>query len=266
MILYQGKVKLEIEHTDRKHDYLVSKLLPKGIWTDPVPKSGVTSYLNVIPKFLLQWSANEASGYWLSQLRDGLTEDKWEETYDEARYAHRAKADAGKSRGTDLHAVVEKWLTDPTYQPEDDPEVKPEVFKLFFIFREWWNESKYEPIGIETPCYSLSLDYCGKCDVIAKTPKGKIILGDVKSSKSGVYLENFYQLGGYALALLEEGTIKQIDDLFILNPHVVKEKIMQPVYASHFGMSVEDAIRGFSYCKTLTDNLKENELKFKQRS
>jgi hypothetical protein len=255
--LYDGTVRLNVNHDRKQHLYLVSKLLPNNVWTEPVAKEGVSGYLKVIPKYLEQWTANVASQTWLGALKSGLEKNKWQETYDTARFAYKEVSNAGKNKGTDFHDAMEMFLKDEDVEPDEN------IQELFHIFANWWEASEWEALEVELPVYSLREDYCGKADLLARTPAGKTVLCDLKSTKSGVYLENFYQLGGYALAIMEENPEIEIDDLAILNPNVVNADGLKPVVASHFGMSVTDAIRGFSLCKLLTDDLNKNQLRFK---
>lgn len=262
--LYNGDERLTVDHSKIRHRYLIEHKLPDGQWTEPTIIEGVTNYLKVIPKDLMFWSAGVASQYWVDLLLSGeeLTLSKSEvfEHHLAAKAEHTRLSGKGKNKGTDYHTLMEYYFNDPKKYLHEFGKATPEVRKLVDRTVVWWENSGWTLIGCETGVYSRQLGYGGKIDLEAITATGKRVVCDFKSTKlsrmapNGVYLEYFFQEGGYALPRREEGI--EIDDLVILNPnHVDAAGDMLPVYASTMDMAVEDAIHAFTICKTLTDTI-----------
>lgn len=210
--IYDDKIRFSFE--DKGHKYTVSHKVDE-VWGTPVPVTGVTTVCSVISKdALVQWSANEASAYFVNNLK---TLDDLALIASEAKNAHRKKADLGKAHGSVGHALVEKLLKG---QPIDKI-LSDEARSVQTAFLKWQEDFKPEVLQNEYPFYSLTSNYAGTCDLIANI-NDKLTLVDFKTTNrsrynpDGIYAENFCQLGGYLIGL-EEMLGLEFEEAMIVN-------------------------------------------------
>lgn len=243
MDIYDGSVRLGF--SDTGHRYAVSKKVGE-LWTPPEPVVGTTTVTSVISKpALMLWPLREAISH-LEQYK-GHKIDK--SLLDAAYGAHKAKSQKGKDAGTVGHALVEALLLDKEYEvPEEQKDEAESVRKAFELWRE---DFVPEVLHTEQMFYSLTHQFAGTCDLVAKIG-GKLTIVDYKTTNpsyynpDGIYAENFAQLGAYALGI-EEMLGLEIEEAEIVNlPKNGKEYKVKSL--SDLGMSLTDAKLYFLYC------------------
>lgn len=271
-ILYGGDVKISFEENKRTgtHSYVKALKFPDGTYTDWQPTHGITAPLEMVPKpYLMPWASklgvHAALEYAASRphLADEILQclqdienelDKTDAWAFKKKYgkwlsplksAYRNASQEGKNMGTWLHGAVETWYnTDRGQEPILDPSVQP----MWTCFREFDNYYKPKVEATEFFVYSKLFGYSGQGDMKGEL-NGKQVIADWKTSnrssynKEGIEVTNFYQLGGLAQAQFEEFN-EWVDDLVIVN---IDKKGGEPavVFASDFGMSVQDAAKAY---------------------
>lgn len=170
---------------------------------------GVTTILRILGKpALVPWAAKKAAEAFLARvdeempkLIDGkIKEIAFDEIAKWAAGAPNRERDTAGAKGTDVHAVIENHLHGIELSPEFN--VLSPVGKSFNNFRKWELENSWKVIVGDTPLISLDMGYGGRMDGLFLDEKERIVLVDFKTAK-GVYPDNFVQLGGYSLALME---------------------------------------------------------------
>ena len=126
-----------------------------------------------------------------------------------AKAEEQKSSDTTLSIGSIVHELIELWLKGEKVVLPKNP-VHLECFRKFQTF---WKKNKLKPVDLEKILYSKR-GFAGTLDIVAKDPKGRIWLIDVKTS-SGFFISMVYQLHGYKLAY-EEQTGKKIDKMFIV--------------------------------------------------
>lgn len=118
---------------------------------------------------------------------------------------HRALKKAG-SRGTDVHEVAEKLLTDGTL-PNLPPGTEADE-KFIDALVKWYEAHKvasWEIVAVEARLFSTEHLFAGTTDFIAKRGDTYIV-GDFKTSKA-IYDSHLIQTAAYAHAAREMGLI-----------------------------------------------------------
>jgi hypothetical protein len=129
--------------------------------------------------------------------------------------AYRAHADSlGKSatKGTDLHASLEKyvkgWMYENSGMSYDEIDKKygmsDEEIELIHPFIDWSVQNVKKFVEAEKYCWSKIWWVGGKFDVLAELNDGTYAVIDFKSAKE-VYFNHLVQVGGYILQLEENG-------------------------------------------------------------
>lgn len=232
-----------------------------------VAYQGVTTILgNVLAKKgLMTWPMDVALAHIRTRLPIVTEEDL---VY--AAYEHERLRDAGGSTGTEAHSMVEEFL----YGGEPTMLHTQEAINAYTAFVEWFTRTKPEIVGIENVIFSEELEFAGTYDCMLKID-GKVTLCDLKTTNpsrdapKGIYAENFFQLGGYALAHEEQrlyeikatGTseLQPIEELMIIS--CKKNGVCDIVTASDLGLTVQDCMELFA--KVVAINKALNDLKKK---
>lgn len=135
-----------------------------------------------------------------------------------AKQADRSVTQEAADIGTLVHEFC--YLTDTQGAPNDLLEtiatlpVKDKIMAGIDKFREWKKTTpKDKFVAAEGLIASPSYLFCGKFDKLADRG-GQLVLSDYKTSKA-IYLEQFVQLGAYAIAI-EEWMGLHVDGLEIL--------------------------------------------------
>lgn len=279
--LYDGRV--SIEFNEGNHRYKVTDKLAG--FSDYRP--GVSGVLATLDKAALKdWAAWMASEYFKAAVarhkaEGGAFNDLWlTTTADQAKNAHNNHSQRAKDIGHVVHSMIEQYLKaeiDGSGQADkvttiDGVDMKA-ALNLLVAFRDWYDSSGLTVVGSEKVVYSVEHEYCGTFDCMFEDKDGRIILGDVKTTKrtldaqKGVYAEYVAQLGAYAQAW-EEETGRKVHDLIVLNPDKTYGE-MVAVRLSELGISVAEAKTAFLELKEVYDLLiplkwklkKQNELK-----
>lgn len=167
--------------------------------------TGVTTVLQVLAKpALIQWAADMACAY---VKEHGNIEDNpagifycvTEEQLAEARVAHAKKKESAGDRGTEVHALVEKYIKDCIENNEgiartyliDDPMLQE--------FVTWAVMHDVKFLESEKKVYNKELFIAGTADFTCEIG-GKRYVGDLKTG-SGIYPEHFYQTAAYRMML-----------------------------------------------------------------
>lgn len=106
--------------------------------------------------------------------------------------------------GTEVHTAVEC-----TIHGEPVPELSClEAITAYEAWREWWEGQQFEVLFTELPLVSAEHRFGGTPDAIMRDRKGRLCIGDWKSS-SGIYGNYLRQVASYGL-LWNENNEEQI--------------------------------------------------------
>jgi hypothetical protein len=273
--LYNGRI--VIEFNDGNHRYKVRD--NEKDFFDYRP--GTTGILDTLNKPALKdwaaWMASEAfkGAVARHKAEGGNFNDLWlTTTAEQASAAHKTYSQRAKDVGHVVHSLIEEFLAVHDVMVEEIEGVDMERARLLLgKFVDWYNTSGLTSIGSEQVVYSAEEEYCGTFDCLFEDVQGRVILGDVKTTKrtydaqKGVYPEYVAQLGAYAKAWQEE-TGRQVHDLIVLNPDKVYGEMIA-ARLSDYGITVQDAIDLFLCIKQVYDKMRpvayrlkdQNELK-----
>lgn len=207
--LYNGEIKMDFN--EGVHRYKIN-----GVY-----KEGVTTLINSVTSKdgLINWAANLSANTFRDEIsriltRNGsISQDDIETCLDKAKTAHTAKKDKGADTGTEVHALINHYITAKiNNEPYNLEATSTSAKHSLDAFLEW--ERKYQPeyLHSEKPIYSLTYDYCGTFDCMAKID-GKLTMIDFKTAnpnanwKTGEikpYPKDFIQCSAYDLAFKEE--------------------------------------------------------------
>lgn len=235
---------------------------------DDVAYQGVTTILGntLAKKGLMTWPMDVALAYVKSKLPIVTEED-----ITIAAAEHERLRDAGGNTGTEAHSMVEEYL----YGGEPTDQHSQEAINAYTAFVKWFEATKPEIIGIENLIYSEELAFAGTYDCLLEI-NNKVTLCDLKTTNpsreapNGVYAENFFQLGGYALAYEEQrifeianggSELEEIEELTIIS--CKKNGKCDIVSASDLGLTVQDCMELFAYVAKINKALIELKGKLK---
>lgn len=185
----------DMEFQRQEEEYRFSKgnhvhqLKVKGEWRNCY---GVTSVLGIIgnPGGLINW----AVGLAVDAMKRGMSPE-------EAKKAHTKVRDKAGVHGTDVHALVERYVNSAIKGQAGlamdviPPEIVP--------FVEWCRSKGVKFLESEKSVYSKVHFYAGITDMLVEI-EGKKYIADLKTGNS-CQSKNWFQLGGYSVALEEMG-------------------------------------------------------------
>lgn len=212
--LYSGKYIVEKIHPYHIRVVETGEILrPEGTTTI------INSTLSKGDRFTL-WPMYEALDYISKYLVDTPVEEvDYDVMIETASKRHSDKSTKGKDVGTEVHEVIEKFLT-----AHFKGEVSRDVVDFLTLknkknaggawlavtgFINWFAKIKPKVLATEQVVYSPTYGYAGTFDALLEID-GKIVLADVKTSNKsltaplGIYDSYFLQLGAYSLAYHEE--------------------------------------------------------------
>jgi hypothetical protein len=130
----------------------------------------------------------------------------------QAETFHQRVRDAAGDGGSATHALIEKALTGQELEVPDDKKIAAG----FRAFNAWMDQTDVELVECERYIFSEKYFYAGRTDLVGRR-NGKLLVGDFKTG-SGFYVDQPYQIQGYALAIeeetgdtIEEGLIIHLD-------------------------------------------------------
>lgn len=166
-------------------------------YLDGVKLDGVTTLLgNGLPKpALINWASNVTAEYAVDNWAD-LSKMSLSERMKVLKGSKYAITDEAKQRGTEVHDLAEQLALG------NEVEVPDPIAGHVSSALRFLEEYKAETILTETSCFHDKALYAGTFDLLLKSglPEhaGKVILGDWKTSRSGIYSETALQLTAYA--------------------------------------------------------------------
>lgn len=120
--------------------------------------------------------------------------------------------DQAANRGTEVHALAEKLIHG------QEVEVPPELAGHVNSYVRFLDEWQPEPIAVERTVAHRRWNYCGTFDAVYRLRDGRVVIGDIKTSRSGIFSETALQLAAYRFAEVyvdTDGTEKPMADLGI---------------------------------------------------
>jgi hypothetical protein len=106
-------------------------------------------------------------------------------------YSDRDKA---ANRGTEVHKLADDLMHGR------EVEVPPELAGYVDSCVRFLDDTRIEPVATELTVASRKWNYCGTLDLVGRLPDGRVVIGDYKTSRSGIYGETGLQLAAYAHA------------------------------------------------------------------
>lgn len=169
---------------------------------------GVTSVLNMIPKPFLQFWAAKMTAEWCADNAGAflqlLINGERQAAVDMAKGSSRRSTKDAANVGTLVHDYFELYARGtPPKRPH------PDVLPFVKHIEEFHNKYQPEYLHIEDAVWSDEHRYAGSFDWIAKI-EGEIVMGDTKTTRSGVHEEVALQLSAYANAdriVQQDGTV-----------------------------------------------------------
>jgi len=142
---------------------------------------GVTTYLGVLGKdALMPWAAKMEREGILAWFAAGK---QWWDLPKPYFYAgHTSKA---ADLGTIAHARIEAWLHGTTLDPSGlDEALYAASLAPLERFQEWWDGEGLTLVASEEQLVHPELRYGGTIDFVARDRGGKLVLGDIKTTKA----------------------------------------------------------------------------------
>lgn len=124
-------------------------------------------------------------------------------------YTDRDKA---ANRGTEVHRLAEELIHG---RAVDVPEELAGYVDSYVRYLDEWQP---EPIKVEKVVAHRKWNYCGTFDSVYRLRDGRVVIGDIKTSRSGIYSETALQLAAYRYAevyLDDDGSEQPMADLGI---------------------------------------------------
>lgn len=160
--------------------------------------TGCTTILGIVAKpALIQWSANMAVKYVKEHFVDYETLD---DVLSEAKVAHRKRKESAGDYGNMVHDTVSEIIQDVIEKEEGFIRSGKNPNKSIQNFLDWAINNKVKFLATEQNIYSERLFIGGIVDFVCEID-GQIFVGDIKTAKSGIYPENFWQCAGYDIMM-----------------------------------------------------------------
>jgi hypothetical protein len=170
-------------------------------YVDPITQAqvpGVTSVLNMLPKEFLKWwaaklvaeTAVDQAGNWIGMALSGDRQG----AIDYLKRAPTRFTGGAADRGTEAHALFEQMSMGNT-----PPRVHPDMAVFQRHFGAFLDKMQPEFHHLEETVWNTNPGYAGSFDWIA-TIQGELVLGDNKTTRSGIHAEVALQLNAYAAA------------------------------------------------------------------
>ena len=174
---------------------------------------------------------------------DAITK-QWPTILQEAKSAHRKRKEKSGEFGTKTHEAIEQLINNAIEKTKGYiKRHKVNEKKAIQNFIDWALNNNVKFLASEKHIYSEKLWLGGIVDFICEID-GKVWIGDIKTSKSGIYPENFWQCAGYDIMLKEMGVpcTENVKGYLIVNLKETGEILEKR------SISNEENIRGFLAC------------------
>lgn len=102
--------------------------------------------------------------------------------------------DQAANRGTEVHALAEELIHGREIEVPD--ELAGHVNSYVRFLDEW----QPEPLAVERVVAHRKWNYCGTFDAVYRLSDGSVVIGDIKTSRSGIFAETALQLAAYRFA------------------------------------------------------------------
>ena len=142
---------------------------------------GVTTLLGVLGKdALMPWAAKMEREGILAWFAAG------KQTWDLPKpYFYAGHTSKAADLGTIAHARIEAWLHGTTLDPSGlDEALYAAAAAPQTRFQEWWDGEGLELVSSEEQLVHPELRYGGTIDFVARDRDGKLVLGDIKTTKA----------------------------------------------------------------------------------
>lgn len=183
---------------------------------------GVTTALKGIPKdALVPWAAREVATYVVDNIYDVkrmLDSGGRYPTIDFLRGIPNQKRDSAAIRGTEVHALAEKYIRGEEIGVDEDDPVRPYMMGYATFIQDWDPVSVREELVVANRTHG----YAGTLDSIQDIPTLGRCLVDYKTGR-GVYGEVALQVAAYRYAevYLDQDGVEQpmipVDRTFVLH-------------------------------------------------
>ena len=212
--------------------------------------TGVTTVLGMIAKpALIQWAADMACEF-IDQARQSekFTLDDLDEILKEARVAHTKKKEEAGSKGTDVHALVEKYIKDCIALNRGEALAHETEDKMLLEFIKWAITNKVTFLESEKKIYSKEWFVAGTADFTCII-KDKRYVSDLKTMKKMWDRTPFFQASAYMKMLVEMGN-NSYDGTVIININKETNELTE-----YYSYDFEADIKSFEAALTLYRNI-----------
>jgi hypothetical protein len=194
----------------------------------------------------LLWDGVEFCNYWLTYKSiepdvaglQCVTRDDIRKIVKEAKKAPNKKFTGAGISGTEIHAMIEKWIKDQINGTSNAfANTTPPQQVINFI--EWANRNNVKFLYSEEPIYSKEWMNCGTVDFICEID-GKVLVGDIKTNGdkrryewntktnkydftkpvSDIHIPALWQCGSYAKMVTENDArklVEKVDGVVVVN-------------------------------------------------
>ncbi len=214
---------------------------------DLAPLVGTSTVLSVVAKPLTWWASGMAVGElgWLNSKKASESErldnalpmlmkikemgvDEYIKLLDKAYAAHNKKLNKAAKDGKDLHAELERFVTNRMLAEKGSAVDTTEYDEQIQPFIEWSNANVKKFLASEAHCYSEKYWVGGIMDAVAILNDGSYVIIDFKSSKEA-YDTQVWQIGGYHIQIAENGLFdRDGNKIFDLGDNEISQHIVVP--------------------------------------
>lgn len=179
---------------------IVNEVLAKNLtWWASGMAVGKLGWIN--SKLAPKETRIEKAGEALAMIRE-MDNETFLSLLDSAYKAHSERKDLAAEAGTDLHAILEKYVKDCIEKNEGRPLAVNDSKIQKFI--DWALVEVDVFLWSEMYCFSKTLWVGGCTDVGFRNKKGEVFIGDFKSAKEA-YFGYFAQIALYSEQIKENG-------------------------------------------------------------
>lgn len=181
--------------------------------------TGCTTILSVIAKpALIPWAAKITVEYIRENIRrlNIMNPKQFKQLLLEAKSAHSKRKEKAGNFGTKTHDEISLFISRAISENTGymiDGATDNEAVKNFI---DWAIKGKVKFLDTERNIYSKKLWLGGIVDFVYMID-GKVWIGDIKTSNSGIYAENFWQCAGYDIMLKEMKLYEKVEGYLIVN-------------------------------------------------